>query len=936
MQTFNSAEEAQSYIANSDVGDKVNIANKIYTLDTNTINSAATMPSATSNKIEIDTEANDISILEEIARPGEAWRAGIISVLEGEGIETTKANIKAAWEADDPKIKDSFMELIHEKFDKVRLAPEGTYGPVLTALAKNSKGSAAITVGFGLTADIIADPLTWVGSILGVVGKGGKALSQNTKVGKKLRTKKANKIQEKIKKRQTELIAREGMSVKEAGYKAYMEKSTYHGLLDDTLGIKTPGQIAPGLNKFQFRKLYNESRPTTRLGKLTDRGFQSINKLKKNLLEPAFKGINATIEPILSRAKEINGRFGAALSEFEMKLGINIHKDIQSAKKWIQQYRNLPKEARIQLTKHLNNKNFNSAFAIMAKIDGMSEEFVNTISPMLKQRGADLSRTNKDLVLIEDNFFPRSVKDRAGLMDELNIDDTDDFHKIIFEDMLKSGRKLNQTEYADAINRAIRRPTVETIAKKIGAETKRKIDIIDDSLMKYYDEADNAILSYLRDVNHAVYRRHFFGKFAKGIDDAEGIEESIGAMIASERRAGRLSKSDLKEMESILKARFIGGEQGANKVISNVKAFGYMTTLGNPFSALTQLGDIGTSAFLHGIINTTTQAVRGLLGKKNINFEDFGLDLMAELSDVNKTQKHLTNIFRYSGFRAVDIFGKNVNINSSLAKWSKIAKDPDGKPVKWYQYDSGKLSMEKQLRDKYRNSFDKAKLDKVVEDFRNYGKGKFVNGKKVKGEITDDMRYIVFNDLIDAQPVVQSAMPAAYLNNPNGRIAYQLKTFALKQLDLVRKRAFKKIKQGDVLGGSAELARYGAIVGGANTGSESLKMAIRDWINGGDKLEEMFENEDGEDLGLPAVVVANTVKVFGMNSVLRDKVTSGYWSGAASDLVMPPVLSTGGDMFAAMTGQAELWKGIRQVPIGGKALYYMFGEDSNYVLGGLD
>ena len=74
------------------------------------------------------------------------------------------------------------------------------------------------------------------------------------------------------------------------------------------------------------------------------------------------------------------------------------------------------------------------------------------------------------------------------------------------------------------------------------------------------------------------------------------------------------------------------------------------------------------------------------------------------------------------------------------------------------------------------------------------------------------MRYVVFSDLIDAQPVVQSAMPQAYLNNPNARIMWQLKTFALKQLDLVRQRAFKRIKQGDVLGGTAELVRYGAIV----------------------------------------------------------------------------------------------------------------------------
>ena len=109
-------------------------------------------------------------------------------------------------------------------------------------------------------------------------------------------------------------------------------------------------------------------------------------------------------------------------------------------------------------------------------------------------------------------------------------------------------------------------------------------------------------------------------------------------------------------------------------------------------------------------------------------------------------------------------------------------------------------------------------------------------------------------------------------------------------------------------------------------------MSVRDWINGGDKLKEMLDNDEG---GYPALIVANTLKVFGMNSVLRDKVTSGYWEGAAADLAIPPVLSTGGDVFSAITGQAEIWKGVRQIPIAGKVLYYMFGEEADDTFGKL-
>jgi hypothetical protein len=887
------------------------------------------MPKAFNRESMPTQEEGDVGILEAIAMPGEAIRAGIISTLEGQGIEATKENIKAAWSTQDPRVKDSFMQLINEQFDKVRLAPEGTYNPVLTALAKNAEGSALVTVGLGLTADIIADPISWIGGIIGTTGKVGGAIFKNTPAGRKLRQKKASKIEKKIKDKQAELVAREGMDVKEAGILAYMQKTPYHGLLDDVLDIKTAGQVRPALNKSQLRKRYEASKPTSTLGKLTDEGFRSIGKLNEKLFRGSA-GIDKAIQPILSRMDELNAKVGNGLREFEFTFSGNLHTDLQAVKTWITQFRKLPKDARLQLTKHLNNQDFTKAFTIMGRVEGMADEFSRAVSPLLKQRGLSLARTNADLTLLN-KFYPRSVKDRDGLVKALGIDDSDDFHRIIYDDMLKKGRKLTPTETADAINRSIRKPSIETITKKIGAESKRKIDKLDDGLMTYYDEADTAILSYLRDVNHAVSRREFFGKFAKGVDDIDGIETSIGALIREERKAGRLANRDVKTVEEILKARFIGGEKGANALISGAKSAGYMMTLGNPFSAMTQLGDLGTSAFLHGIINTAVQSVKGLLGKRKINFEDFGLDLMAELADVSKSQKHLASIFKWSGFRAVDVFGKNVNINASLAKWSKVGKS--GKdPVKWYKYDSGKLSLEKQLRNKYKNSFDEARLDTLVDDFRNYGQGTYVNGKLVKGQITEDMRYVVFSDLIDAQPVVQSAMPQAYLNNPNARIMWQLKTFALKQLDLVRQRAFKRIKQGDVLGGTAELVRYGAIVGGANTGSEALKMSVRDWINGGDKLKEMLDNDEG---GYPALIVANTLKVFGMNSVLRDKVTSGYWEGAAADLAIPPVLSTGGDVFSAITGQAEIWKGVRQIPIAGKVLYYMFGEEADDTFGKL-
>ena len=56
------------------------------------------------------------------------------------------------------------------------------------------------------------------------------------------------------------------------------------------------------------------------------------------------------------------------------------------------------------------------------------------------------------------------------------------------------------------------------------------------------------------------------------------------------------------------------------------------------------------------------------------------------------------------------------------------------------------------------------------------------------GKITDNTKLVLFNKLLDFQPVAKSEMPQVYLENPNGRIFYMLKSFTLKQFDIFSKR----------------------------------------------------------------------------------------------------------------------------------------------------
>jgi hypothetical protein len=82
---------------------------------------------------------------------------------------------------------------------------------------------------------------------------------------------------------------------------------------------------------------------------------------------------------------------------------------------------------------------------------------------------------------------------------------------------------------------------------------------------------------------------------------------------------------------------------------------------------------------------------------------------------------------------------------------------------------------------------------------------------------------LAFNTLLDFQPVALSEMPVHYLNSPNGRILYQLKTFTIKQYDAFRNQAFDKIRKGEVKEGLQNLAHLALTFGLANAGADAIK-----------------------------------------------------------------------------------------------------------------
>ena len=268
-----------------------------------------------------------------------------------------------------------------------------------------------------------------------------------------------------------------------------------------------------------------------------------------------------------------------------------------------------------------------------------------------------------------------------------------------------------------------------------------------------------------------------------------------------------------------------------------IKNIGYLTTIANPYSAMIQFGDLGAPAHTQGIINTVTAMARNLKGGKKISYEkEFGQKLMAEMASSKPQGKLNIKNIRSSGdvldvamslsqFKRVDMFGKDVVMNAALNKWKNIGSNKIKVGKEW-KYVGKSKALQAEFRSKYRNSFTESEMDKVISDFSN------MKIYPNSAQVTGDMKYVLFTELMDVQPITMSQMPVAYLNATAKtgntytgwtRLLYQLKTFTLKQMDIVRTRALHKIAHGKVVEGTAELAMYGLILGGTTATMHGAK-----------------------------------------------------------------------------------------------------------------
>jgi len=646
------------------------------------------------------------------------------------------------------------------------------------------------------------------------------------------------------------------------------------------------------------------------------------------------KGWNHITQPVISRLRDMGMiELATKLDRHDMDFMTRLQNRLNLKDDFVKQLKKLPQKERDLVHFHLNNGTIDDLLSKARGTGKFSKEFegaTQNIRGMLTSMYDEFVDAGFDINM-RDNFFPREVKyaqyakdkglklarTRQVLADEinrkLNLKGDDGYSgKTISDREIQSN--LSNDEIAQVISKQVVQGKSGTSLTTSNVKG-RVIEDISPEDLRYYADPEVALTNYIIRNTTKIQDRVFFGgksvKSASSKLDETAVDESmyrevIKDFVNNKKSSRELFPEEVDEVIDILQSRFIGGMKSPNKGIAGLKNMLYAITLGNPISAGVQFGDLGAAGYINDVRNAAVETVskiarstRKLVGSKTagkgkFTMEDFGLDAMAhEFEHLGPTAKILDWSMRKGGFKAVDRLGKEVILNSTFKKLTQKAKNP----AYFQKRFGGRLS--------------NSEITEIQKAF---------NVDKVDMS-NPHVRLALFSELTKVQPISMSQMPQGYLNNPNARIMYMLKTFTLKQLDLARNdilNVAKKPGMKSKVEASANLMKMAMTIGLANAGVEHVK----NWMRGKENLE------------ITDAAFASLLRNWGISQYTLNDLKGGDFKSFTANMLSPPVFGVASDVFRYLTkDDYPDSKIVRHIPVAGKPIsYWLEGKEDDLSL----
>ena len=231
--------------------------------------------------------------------------------------------------------------------------------------------------------------------------------------------------------------------------------------------------------------------------------------------------------------------------------------------------------------------------------------------------------------------------------------------------------------------------------------------------------------------------------------------------------------------------------------------------------------------------------------------------------------------------------------------WSKNAMDYNTKVDGLFMPTKG---VEK-LKEKWGTVFGD-EMDTLIDDLR-------------AGNMTDNVKLLMWNELSDVQPVSLSEMPKKYLDVPNGRVWYMLKSFALKQLDIVRR---------DIVQQAAKKGGRNKAIAAGRMGKLAFFLGSTNMATG--VVKDMLLGKDIDVDEIPERMAWSYLGVYGMSKWGASKfLEDGKLVDRGIDMIAPaaPLIdAAGGAVKEVGEDDPDFSKQLKSVPLVGPMMYYWF------------
>lgn len=492
----------------------------------------------------------------------------------------------------------------------------------------------------------------------------------------------------------------------------------------------------------QKQEIINEDIEDTNQVKFQEEPYNYLDVEKSSIKTRDVAGVmNKALESLSSRARRISEKLEKRIQRYMYNRKMNTQVRLKKMQGFLDaclEIRNNNQEDWNLLKYGMLNNNYDVLKGLSDKYN-LAADFAS-VQEVLDELYDSLTNLGFEIEYKSD-YLPRAVKDYEGFVNYTTKGMYSPLAKAIKDAEREAGQALTMEQRVSLINTKLRKQANNDLLAGVNHKKGRTVDYIDSKMAEFYQHPVETLVNYVRRMSDAIETAEFLGK-----GDGQG---SIGEYVANLIDNGIIKENQQDEALNIIRAS-LEDMPATSKLVKMFRDAGYIATMGNFSSAITQIDDFNASWHNAGFRLAIKNAIFKTGKARDLNTIDLALDQIGdEFRSEEGMSKIVNSIFKATGLTNIDAWMKNTFINSDLERMKNLS--------------------ESALREEIKDMFDTpAQVNQVVKDIK-------------EGKSTVDTKFVSWCNLAKYQPISRFEMPEYY--NGNNRIWYMLKSFTLKRLD---------------------------------------------------------------------------------------------------------------------------------------------------------